>query len=94
MVPWKYRFDFFPLLKTINELKELAGDDADDEDGDEAAMLSEEAKMPIEELLDRMKQVRNLMFVLCSFSECFCKLSKQCRNYFCQCFSTSLQKGT
>jgi len=45
--------------ETINELKELAGDDADDEDGDEAAMLSEEAKMPIEELLDRMKQSAN-----------------------------------
>ena len=67
LIPWQYRFDrfdFLPLQKTINELKKLAGDDADDEDDDEAAMLSEEAKMPIEEILDRMKQVCNYMFVL------------------------------
>eukprot|EP00112_Aurelia_sp_Birch-Aquarium-sp1_P009285 Seg205.16 transcript_id=Seg205.16/GoldUCD/mRNA.D3Y31 product="Protein phosphatase 1G" protein_id=Seg205.16/GoldUCD/D3Y31 len=44
--------------EVIKELKELAGDQ-DDEEEDEAAMLSEEAMLPIEELLKRMKQGKN-----------------------------------
>eukprot|EP00795_Rhopilema_esculentum_P007765 gene7765-13608_t len=45
--------------ETIKELKELAGDRDEDDDDEETAMLSEEATMPIEELLKRMKQGAN-----------------------------------
>ena len=49
------------LFQVIKELKELAGDQEDEEE-DEAAMLSEEAMLPIEELLKRMKQVMKELF--------------------------------
>ena len=39
----------------IEELKKIAGSDADEDDEDEAAMLMEESTMPIEELLKRIK---------------------------------------
>ena len=48
-------------FQVIKELKELAGDQEDEEE-DEAAMLSEEAMLPIEELLKRMKQVMKELF--------------------------------
>eukprot|EP00794_Sanderia_malayensis_P004672 gene4672-5281_t len=45
--------------EVIAELRELAGDDADEDDTNEVAMLSEEATIPIEELLRKMKQGAN-----------------------------------
>ncbi len=47
--------------EVIKELKELVGEqDDDDDDLDEAAMLSKEANIPIEELLSKMKQVSEI----------------------------------
>ena len=51
----------FPQV--IRELKDLAGDESDDEDDEEVAKLSEEATMPIQEVLNRLKEVCALCFI-------------------------------
>ena len=61
----------------MHELKELAGETEEGEP-DEAALLNEEANMPIEELLKRMKQV----FMHTSESNLFSRMGVVLKNHF------------